>query len=296
MLPAVPATPRTSGSYTPSLRSIWLAAPVTLLAAMAVVAVAFLVLRSQHLTTSGGKDVADLDLVKAALTVVAGAGIVLGGVYAYRKQRLAEGDARRSDADLLADRYTAAADQLGSERAATRMAGVYAMARLADDWEEHRQTCIDVLCGYLRLPYDLLGDTAEREVRRTLVRVMRDHLREKRIVPSWQPYNFSFEGARFGRGDLTDARFSGRVSFHGATFEIDRFHFTNVCFDGAGAWFEDVRIRPESEVRFEGTHFGAKDMTFKRARDASELTIWNCTRRPGADVDWGPFSTPPERP
>jgi hypothetical protein len=28
------------------------------------------------------------------------------------------------------------------------------MAGLADDWPENRQTCIDVLCAYLRLPYE----------------------------------------------------------------------------------------------------------------------------------------------
>ena len=28
------------------------------------------------------------------------------------------------------------------------------MAGLADDWPENRQTCVDVLCAYLRLPYD----------------------------------------------------------------------------------------------------------------------------------------------
>ena len=27
------------------------------------------------------------------------------------------------------------------------------MAVLADDWEENRQTCVDVLCAYLRMPY-----------------------------------------------------------------------------------------------------------------------------------------------
>jgi hypothetical protein len=28
------------------------------------------------------------------------------------------------------------------------------MAGLADDWPENRQTCVDVLCGYLRMPYE----------------------------------------------------------------------------------------------------------------------------------------------
>ena len=49
---------------------------------------------------------------------------------------------------------------------AVRLAGVYAMAGLADDWPENRQTCVDVLCAYLRLPYDPdPGDDATRTER-----------------------------------------------------------------------------------------------------------------------------------
>jgi hypothetical protein len=60
--------------------------------------------------------------------------------------------------------------------AAVRLAAVYAMAGLADDWEENRQTCVDVLCAYLRMPYppdpgkdaseeDRIASQASREVR-----------------------------------------------------------------------------------------------------------------------------------
>ena len=38
-------------------------------------------------------------------------------------------------------------------RPASACAGIHAMAGLADDWEENRQTCIDVICAYLRMPY-----------------------------------------------------------------------------------------------------------------------------------------------
>ena len=55
----------------------------------------------------------------------------------------------------LNERFATAAGQLGSDKpSAVRLAGVYAMAGLADDWEENRQTCVDVLCAYLRLPHD----------------------------------------------------------------------------------------------------------------------------------------------
>src|SRR5437868_3015455 len=55
----------------------------------------------------------------------------------------------------LNERFATAAGQLGSDKpSAVRLAGVYAMAGLADDWSENRQTCVDVLCGYLRMPYE----------------------------------------------------------------------------------------------------------------------------------------------
>ncbi len=54
----------------------------------------------------------------------------------------------------LNERFATAAEQLGSDKPAVRLAGVYAMAGLADDWEENRQTCVDVLCAYLRMPYE----------------------------------------------------------------------------------------------------------------------------------------------
>jgi hypothetical protein len=55
----------------------------------------------------------------------------------------------------LNERFATAAGQLGDDKpAAVRLAGVYAMAGLADDWPKNRQTCVDVLCAYLRMPYE----------------------------------------------------------------------------------------------------------------------------------------------
>jgi uncharacterized membrane-anchored protein YhcB (DUF1043 family) len=91
-------------------------------------------------------------------------------------------------ARTLNERFATAAGQLGNDKpAAVRLAGVYAMAGLADDWRENRQnqqTCIDVLCGFLRLPYSSKGtDPYEqsahlrnREVCHTVIRVIAAHL------------------------------------------------------------------------------------------------------------------------
>jgi hypothetical protein len=60
------------------------------------------------------------------------------------KQTLAEQHFR-----TLNERFATAAEKLGADKPpAVRLAGVYAMAGLADDWEDNRQACIDVLWSY----------------------------------------------------------------------------------------------------------------------------------------------------
>lgn len=93
-----------------------------------------------------------LDLVKISLGLAAGVGAVLALVVAYRRARLEESASHRDDQRLLGTRFQDAADLIGHGRASVRLAGLYAMARLADDWPEQRQQCIDVLCAYLRVP------------------------------------------------------------------------------------------------------------------------------------------------
>jgi hypothetical protein len=91
----------------------------------------------------------------------------------------------------LNERFASAAEQLGDDKPAIRLAGVYAMAGLADDWKENRQTCVDVLCAYLRMPHapdpgqnapeqQRLAFQAIREVRHTVIRYGR--LRQRRVL------------------------------------------------------------------------------------------------------------------
>jgi len=48
----------------------------------------------------------------------------------------------------LNERFDTVAGHLGSEKPpAVRLAAVYAMAGLADDWPDHRQMWVEVLCG-----------------------------------------------------------------------------------------------------------------------------------------------------
>jgi hypothetical protein len=129
----------------------------------------------------------------------------------------------RAAADALAKRYQNAAEQLGHERATVRIAGVHAMARLADDWVEQRQACIDVLCSHFRMPWLSTGnapdDTGDLEVRRSIGFVLRRHLVPDSGTVSWSDFRFDLSGARLIDLPLSGARLTHKVDFQRATFE-----------------------------------------------------------------------------
>jgi uncharacterized protein YjbI with pentapeptide repeats len=110
------------------------------------------------------------DAMKIVLAVVGGIGGVVALTVAYRRQHLGEAadrreeaKERREDTKVYNDRFAKAAELLGSEKAAVRLAAVYALSALADDWNDGRQTCIDVLCAYLRMPYTPPDEPAPAE-------------------------------------------------------------------------------------------------------------------------------------
>jgi uncharacterized Zn-binding protein involved in type VI secretion len=148
----------------------------------------------------------------------------------------------------------------------------------------------------------------EREVRRTVLRVVRDHLRPQRTAVSWSSHKFGFEGATFERGDLTGIRLDGEghMTFHGVTFLGEYFHFGEVDFNGRPIWFTQatfdcprVSFRNarfgSSRVNFDGAMFVGGHVDFAGVRaDTGQVTFIQA-HQSGAAVDWGPF-TPPTTP
>lgn len=91
---------------------------------------------------------------------------------------------RRKDAvtSELRGRYAQAAEQLGSERLSVRLAGVYSLAALADDWAEignmdERQVCIDLLGACLRSTQAGEDLAARKEVITAVLDVVKARLR-----------------------------------------------------------------------------------------------------------------------
>ncbi|KDQ03552.1 hypothetical protein EN35_01615 [Rhodococcus qingshengii] len=223
------------------------------------------------------------------------------------------------------DRFTDAASQLAHASAAVRIAGVYAMASLADDWNANNkpneaQACIDVLCGYLRLPYDpehavnhqtkriittsrthpdgtaAQGEIEEhfeyrqndREVRKTIVRVIRDHVLPE-AETSWSEKGFDFQGAVLEDVDLQRAIFNGPVSFRGAQFHGEGTSFSKAEFHSGRTSFVEAQFHGErtlfSEAQFHGgmTSFSKAEFHsgisfFIKAQFHGGLTSFNKTQ------------------
>jgi len=176
----------------------------------------------------------------------------------------------------LNERFATAAEQLGSDKPAVRLAGVYAMTGLADDWQENRQTCVDVLCAYLRMPYEpeppeaapeaqRLAFLASREVRHTVIRVITAHLKKDAATP-WPGLHFDFGGVVFDGGDFRDAEFSsGTVNFDGAQFSAATTSFRRAEFSGAGVDFRGAEFSGGT-VDFSHAHFSRGKVDFRGAR------------------------------
>ncbi|MGB8198307.1 MAG: hypothetical protein WCF33_01195, partial [Pseudonocardiaceae bacterium] len=98
-----------------------------------------------------------LDAIRTAGTLVIGTGGAVALLLTARRQRYIELTLVHTDRDAterrITELYTKAADQLGSEQAPVRLAGLYALERLAHSAVEHRQTIVNVICAYLRMPY-----------------------------------------------------------------------------------------------------------------------------------------------
>ena len=116
------------------------------------------------------------------------------------------------------------------------------MAGLTDDWDENRQTCVDVLCAYLRMPYEpdpgqdapepqRLASRAIREVRHTVIRAITAHLKNDAAV-FWQGLKFDFTGVVFDGADFSRAQFSGGT----VSFGLALFSGGTVDFSRVGMW------------------------------------------------------------
>ncbi|RJQ68854.1 hypothetical protein D5S17_31525 [Pseudonocardiaceae bacterium YIM PH 21723] len=207
---------------------------VVIAAAIGIGASLWWLLGRPPLRQSTGWSVANsFDFAKIVLTVIGGVGAVAALVIAYRKQRLGEEADRREDVKLFAERFTKASDQLGSEFAPVRLAALYALADLGQGTPDQRQTIINVLCAYLRMPYRPPVDTEdergrqEREVRLTAQRLLEEHLqpgqdRKHPRAKFWKDIDLDLVGATLVHFSLSRCQVR-LVNVEKARFEGDAY-------------------------------------------------------------------------
>ncbi|OLF17028.1 pentapeptide repeat-containing protein [Actinophytocola xanthii] len=214
-----------------------------------------------------------LEAIRTAGTIVVGTGGAAALLLAARRQRSteialkhAEQVAAATEKDAAArritDLYTKAVEQLGSDKAPVRLGGFYALERVAQDHADQRQTIVNVICAYLRMPYTpppeqpskadaetVLKEhhetAQERQVRLTAQRILTDHLKpgpDPHPAPTfWKNIDLDLTGATLiglnldncaiRSADFRSTNFTDRVHFDSATF-TDSVNFASATFTG----------------------------------------------------------------
>jgi hypothetical protein len=248
------------------------------------------------------QDRAKLDLVRTAGTLVALIGGFITLLLAALRQRsteltlehqreVAATAAQDAIEQRITELYSRAVEQLGSDKAPVRLGGLYALERLAQNELPQRQTIVDVICAYLRMPYTPPEDQSsaanirtelyslheerrqELQVRLAAQRILAAHLRSDTTNNFWTDMNLDltgahihglfdltncrirwaqFRGARFtGNAVFAQAEFTGDANFSEAQFAID-VSFDRAFFAGAAS-FEKAWI--SADASFHKTHF-----------------------------------------
>lgn len=204
-----------------------------------------------------------------------------------RAEQVARDTREDAAARRVTELYAKSVEQLGSDKTAMRLGGLYALERLAQDNPHQRQAVVGMLCSYLRMmPFTPPGELSpepgdservryeervqEREVRVTAQHILATHLRPGAGGPDdpagtfWPDTDidltgavltdFDFSDCRPRRADFLRATFDGDTLFYGASFDgaarFDRARFLGTTRFGKATFAELAEF---GRARFDGT-------------------------------------------
>ena len=213
------------------------------------------------------------DVARSTVATVGLFGLGGAALIALRRQHTLEAQhaldtSKQAAANItdLRSRYATAAEQLGHDRPAVRLAGIYALAALADDWKavgvpEQQEVCVNLLCAYFRMPYEPKSESAkngEREVRLTLLKTLTEHLHDPEDEDTWCHLDLDFTGAVFDGGTFSRAHIlpGTTLNFAGAMFvtgfvDFQFIHMHGGTLDFAGAKFLGSYVKFSTSI-FDG--------------------------------------------
>ncbi|MFI0469188.1 pentapeptide repeat-containing protein [Saccharopolyspora sp. 5N102] len=95
------------------------------------------------------------------------------------QERLAADNRHDSEERRITELQAKAGEQLGSEQAPVRLNGMYSLERLANNYPQLRQTIVNLICAYLRMPFEPPHGTGTKSMqsRRLGLRTRRPNLR-----------------------------------------------------------------------------------------------------------------------
>lgn len=227
-------------------------------------------------------------------TAFAGVGAITAGALAYlnghrtRKQDhlLHESKELRAQELALRERYITIAGQLADASHAIRLAAVYSLSSLADNWNgfgntAESQACIDLLKAYLRVPIEDLPkptkeDQAERELRQIIVHT----IATRRKLPiddqrSWALSDTNLPGASL-RGCKLDGIDLTGVNLRGADLRNASLYQANLTDTS----LEATRLE---KAKFSSADLSRCNLTFAWANGA----FFTGAKGPGAKFTHG---------
>ncbi|WP_310407184.1 pentapeptide repeat-containing protein [Nocardia kruczakiae] len=217
--------------------------------------------------------------------VVGGFAVLTAAVITYASQhKTRKQDAhhhnqkeQRERENQFRNRFTTASDQIANSSAAIRLAGIYGLTSLSDDWlgfgnEQERDVCINLLRAYLRTPFssNVEGFTiqGESEVRHTLLEIFQAR------IGTYRPDEWTIE--RLDRLAMSGCQFDnlalGRISIRGSDFSksvLQRLHFLQIILNECDFSFVEIHDSDFEEVHGEQASFLAASFTncrFSRSR------------------------------
>lgn len=221
-----------------------------------------------------------LEAIKIGLSVGAGTGAAFALMLAFRRQWLSERGQRHVEDVALANAYDAtqrritelygrAVEQLGHEKAAVRLGGLYSLERLAQEEPEHRQTVVEVVCAYLRMPFQPPSLAASGPSQDALDPVQEAADDRREYVTGGNASKEEFQVrlaaqrllARHLEASASNDRVDSRVKFPETYWQgirIDLFGALLVDVDFSRCHLGDAdfrRVRFNGNAAFQGVHF-----------------------------------------
>ena len=250
---------------------IFIAAVVVTLA-VGLLAVLWLVGKANQISSAKDRSAAQADAVKTGAAIALGTGGAAYLLLAYRRHRLEEVDTLER---RITELYTKAVEQLGHAQAPVRLGALYSLERLAQANIEYRQTIVDVLCAYLRMPFTTQdqsrrADPAEPvDKKRSSAEPSGDQVRD-----SLQELQVRKTAQRILANHLRRPMATIGIDAHKHRPSPSKIFWPNISLDLTGATLSDFKLEDASvaQVRFDGATFGGNTLFGRAAFGDAEFS------------------------